>query len=264
MLEVHPPHSPTHTWKDFFIHIATIVIGLLIAVGLEQTVEHIHQHEQLAEMRDALHNEQIQNRTSFAANENDWRTTFVELRNNLKVLEYIRQHPGTPQTQIPGVLRWVQFPFSWKHAVWDAAQQNGLVHLLPLEEANKDQEYYQLMTGMGQQSDDVWKAIKAARTFDLLDPDPTHLSPVQLDKVIQLTLTALEAHLTLGDGYGLYAHEFPAEPHTITWDTVTALNLPTYELDPKGMAAARKLTFDRLTLANSGPTHATIAPQALQ
>ena len=39
MLDVHPPQSATHTWKDFFIHIATICIGLLIAVGLEQTVE---------------------------------------------------------------------------------------------------------------------------------------------------------------------------------------------------------------------------------
>jgi hypothetical protein len=24
MLDVHPPHAPTHTWKDFFIHVATI------------------------------------------------------------------------------------------------------------------------------------------------------------------------------------------------------------------------------------------------
>ena len=38
MLDVHAPHETVHSWKDFFIHIATIVIGLLIAVGLEQTV----------------------------------------------------------------------------------------------------------------------------------------------------------------------------------------------------------------------------------
>ena len=37
MLDVHP----THTWRDFFLHLATITIGLLIAVGLEQTVERI-------------------------------------------------------------------------------------------------------------------------------------------------------------------------------------------------------------------------------
>jgi hypothetical protein len=38
MLDVHPPHEAVHTWKDFCIHIIAIVIGLLIAVGLEQTV----------------------------------------------------------------------------------------------------------------------------------------------------------------------------------------------------------------------------------
>ena len=32
MLDVHPPHEAAHTWKDFFIHIATICVGLLIAV----------------------------------------------------------------------------------------------------------------------------------------------------------------------------------------------------------------------------------------
>ena len=52
MLDVHPPHHAASTWRDFFIHIATIVIGLLIAVGLEQTVEavhHSHQRHQLDE-----------------------------------------------------------------------------------------------------------------------------------------------------------------------------------------------------------------------
>ena len=46
MLDVHPPHHAASTWRDFFIHIATIVIGLLIAVALEQTVEFIHHRQQ--------------------------------------------------------------------------------------------------------------------------------------------------------------------------------------------------------------------------
>ena len=41
MLEVHAPHESIRTWKDFFIHIATIVIGLCIAVGLERSVEYL-------------------------------------------------------------------------------------------------------------------------------------------------------------------------------------------------------------------------------
>ncbi len=27
MLDVHPPHEAAHTWKDFFLHVATIVGG---------------------------------------------------------------------------------------------------------------------------------------------------------------------------------------------------------------------------------------------
>src|SRR6202049_139743 len=52
MLDVHAPHKAVHTWKDFFIHLATIVIGLLIAVGLEQTVEHIHDRFKVRETRE--------------------------------------------------------------------------------------------------------------------------------------------------------------------------------------------------------------------
>ena len=58
MLDVHVPHKTDHTWTDFFIHIATIIIGLIIAIGLEQTVEavhHLHQRHQLEHnLRDEL------------------------------------------------------------------------------------------------------------------------------------------------------------------------------------------------------------------
>ena len=54
MLDVHPPHTPTHTWRDFLIHIATICVGLLIAVGLEQMVEAIHHHYVREELRQSL------------------------------------------------------------------------------------------------------------------------------------------------------------------------------------------------------------------
>jgi hypothetical protein len=54
MLDVHPPEHAAHTRRDFFIHIATIVVGLLIAIGLEQTVEYFHHRHQIHELREAL------------------------------------------------------------------------------------------------------------------------------------------------------------------------------------------------------------------
>jgi hypothetical protein len=54
MLDVHAPHEPIHTWKNFLIHIAAIVVGLLIAVSLEQAVEFFHHRHQRAELEAAL------------------------------------------------------------------------------------------------------------------------------------------------------------------------------------------------------------------
>jgi len=43
VIDVHAPHGGLHTWKDFWIHLGTITLGLLIAISLEQSVEWVHQ-----------------------------------------------------------------------------------------------------------------------------------------------------------------------------------------------------------------------------
>jgi hypothetical protein len=60
MLEVHAPDASVHTWKSFFIHIAAICLGLLIAVALEQSVEALHRRHEVAALRQDLHAESRQ------------------------------------------------------------------------------------------------------------------------------------------------------------------------------------------------------------
>jgi hypothetical protein len=62
VLDVHPAHHAASTWKEFFIHIATIVLGLLIAVGLEQFVEYIHHRYEVRDTREMLRDEREKNR----------------------------------------------------------------------------------------------------------------------------------------------------------------------------------------------------------
>ena len=62
MLEVHAPHEAIHTWKNFFTHIAAIVLGLLIAVVLEQTVEFFQHREQREQLEAALRRDGEANR----------------------------------------------------------------------------------------------------------------------------------------------------------------------------------------------------------
>ncbi len=53
-MEVHELHERLHSWKDFWIDLGTITIGLLIALGLEAGVEQIHHVEQRHELEEEL------------------------------------------------------------------------------------------------------------------------------------------------------------------------------------------------------------------
>jgi hypothetical protein len=255
MLDVHPPHAPTHTWRDFFIHVATICVGLLIAVGLEQTVERIHQHYELRETREALEHEREANRRHMEVNSRQWLETSAALRNDLLVLDAIRQHPGMPQTELPGELNFKQSPFLYDHAVWDAAVQNNIVRLMPLKEANQNQEFYQGSAVMSEESLHVWDAVNDLRRFLLVDSDPTHLTPEQLAETTRLTQIALEKHVQLGYSFGFLALENPDMPQILTYRTLEKLQPDTS--DPAAMAAPHRITQQRIeAYANSvaGPS----------
>ena len=53
-MEVHPPEHGIHSWRDFFVHISTICLGLLVAIGLEQSVEALHRRHQQKELTERL------------------------------------------------------------------------------------------------------------------------------------------------------------------------------------------------------------------
>ena len=127
MLDVHPPHAAAHTWKDFFIHIATIVVGLIIAVGLEQTVEAIHQRHELQKAREELR-EEIQS----------------DRRVNAKQLEFVHQAQAELNADMALLIAHrtndrplaVPLHFDWEFrrspsAAWDTNKQSGALNLMP-------------------------------------------------------------------------------------------------------------------------------------
>lgn len=249
MLDVHAPHESIHTVKDFLIHIAAIVVGLLLAVGLEQTVEHIHLKYQLRDARVALEQERKSNVDSLAAAAQEWRWEMVELQNNLLVLRFVQQHPGAPQTSLPGDLRWEQDPVRFNHAVWDAAQQNGIVRLMPLQESNADQQRYLSLQVLADQGLAEWNAFNDGRRFEFVDPDPTHLSPQQLAEQINLTAVAIEKHLQVGYSIAFIGSNFPDLPTHLSFDQVDSYLVRSPQSDSPAMVAVRRLTTGRLAAA---------------
>src|SRR5579875_2696141 len=92
-MEVHPPEHAIHNWRDFFVHIGTITIGLLIAIGLEQTVELIHHRHQRHTAERNLQREFDENRTVLLENERQ----LASSRNEITKLAHVLASPLTPE-----------------------------------------------------------------------------------------------------------------------------------------------------------------------
>jgi type II secretory pathway pseudopilin PulG len=131
MLDVHPAEHAAKNWKEFFIHIATIVIGLLIAVGLEQTVEALHRRHQLHNLEQAL-------RTSGEANKEyiDDNITMVQGVMDWAMAQAVALEHAGPT----GSLTLSRMPAAELYApdtgVWLTAKANGQAGLLSPGERN--------------------------------------------------------------------------------------------------------------------------------
>ena len=140
MLDVHPAHHAAGTWREFLVHIATIVLGLLIAIGLEQTVEHIHHRLQATEARDLLRVERNMNRTSLAIDIYTTERNQRDLRRDLDILRGLRTHAPTPDPTF--ILR--RFSYGFFSEAWKNVHESGTINYLKPDDLRALDYLYEL------------------------------------------------------------------------------------------------------------------------
>ena len=87
MIDVHPAPHAAHSWREFLTHIATIVLGIIIAIGLEQIVELVHHHGERVRLEAALRNESLLNRRIVAFNTD----SVAQVRRNIRPRGVMRE-----------------------------------------------------------------------------------------------------------------------------------------------------------------------------
>jgi len=131
MLEVHAPQEALHTWKGFFIHIATIVIGLFIAVGLEQTVEffhHRHLRDQLEEQMREVFAGDLHSDANSIEKLSELRAYLLQIRTAISARLDGKEEPLPPPANDSRMASFTIFP---NLAPYEAAKENGTVAYLP-------------------------------------------------------------------------------------------------------------------------------------
>jgi hypothetical protein len=138
MLDVHVPEHPISGVRDFLLHLVTITVGLLIALGLEAAVEALHHRHQRDEAQSLIRR---------------------EIRNNLDLL-----HAGAPGTiaerqqmsavlhtlealerSQPGVLHDSDFVFHEspiQDAAWRTASSTGALAYMEYAEVERFSDAY--------------------------------------------------------------------------------------------------------------------------
>ncbi len=133
MFDVQAPHQVVHSWKDFLVHIAAIVVGLLIAVTLEQSIEAIHHRHQRLRLEEEMH-------AVFASDAklddedfgklSRFRAYLAELRVAIQARLGGQSSPAGPGADDPRMAILIIFP---SLAPYEAAKENGTAALLPTD-----------------------------------------------------------------------------------------------------------------------------------
>jgi hypothetical protein len=183
MLDIHPPHESTHTWRDFFIHIATIVLGLLIAVALEQTVEHLHHRSQAREAEDSLHRESIANRAlvqqSYATVDEAHRL----IRLNMTSIATALAAPGKATYHLTPYLQ-STYILSPTDTSWLALRDNNLLGIVPNNLAAGYAKVELMGSLTAAENRNVMQSRQEVQALLHLRDDPSQLSTEELERLL--------------------------------------------------------------------------------
>jgi hypothetical protein len=144
VLDVHPPHEPLHGWRDFFIHLATITIGLLIALSLEGCVEWQHHRHLVHEAETSLQIEIRNNSTQLAGALEDVRSEQKYLQQDVAVMKKIIANPKVANKEELTINFHIR---TFNDVSWKTAQSTGALSYMPYERA---QEYSDLYSGQNE------------------------------------------------------------------------------------------------------------------
>ena len=140
-MDVHAPHSPIHGWKDFLLHLVTITVGLLIAVGIEGCVELHREHKLVNEARETMHDEIEHNSKTMDGEVETLNKQKAALEKNLDTLTRILENPKDKAAQDTSIDASYNMT-SLRDTAWKTAQTTGALSFMPYAESQRYSNVY--------------------------------------------------------------------------------------------------------------------------
>jgi hypothetical protein len=187
-MEVHPPRHAINNWRDFVLHMATIVLGLLIAISLEQSVEWLHRSEKRRQLQGDLRQEmrandaQLGEDIKFCSADAEWCLDQAQ-----RIQAALHANNGASLTYEEARLKGLRHLLP-NDSVWQHARESGSAALLPRAQAQCYTLLYRIRERLVESYKD-WNEARIARnvitkkfahTYDG-PPDFSQMTSAQLD-----------------------------------------------------------------------------------
>jgi hypothetical protein len=203
MLDVHPPHEPIYRWRDFFIHLATITIGLVIALSLEGCVEWRHHRHLVHEAETSLRGEIKANADLLPSVLDELHKEQEVLKLDVAVLSRIIANPRTPNHEEMTINYKIR---TFNDVSWKTAQSTGAFSYMPYAEAQEYSNIYDQQDNIDEaERQGVRDTVVGVAPFVNMkpeDPNPTGDEAVRIKnnlEVLQGQLIFIEDQVTILD-----------------------------------------------------------------
>ena len=130
-MDIHPPYGPIHSFKDFFLHLLTVILGILIALSLEGLLEWRHHRSLAEEARSNLTVEIRENRQLLTGGLAAAPDAEQRLKATIETIEAYRKNHRDDRTP---KLNWSFGLFPLSATAWSTAASTGALGYMDYSE----------------------------------------------------------------------------------------------------------------------------------
>jgi len=131
MVDIHPPQGPIHSFKEFFLHLLTVILGILIALSLEGLIEWRHHRSLAEEARSNLTVEVRENRQLLTGGLAAAPAAEERLKATIETIEAYRKNHRDDRTS---KLDWSFGLFPLSATAWSTAASTGALGYMDYSE----------------------------------------------------------------------------------------------------------------------------------
>jgi cell division protein FtsB len=179
-VDVHSAHHAPRSWRDFFLELVMITIGLFIALTLQAGVESLHHRHLVREARENLRREIQVNRQRYAENVRNLEKNRQQLARDIDQLQDLRSGKSIDKAALGWGWDWNGFI----DASWKTARDTGAVSYMSFDLINTYTEIYLQQDYVNTQAVAILSDEPRSAAFLRIAKEPSALSPSDIQSML--------------------------------------------------------------------------------